>query len=337
MEYLYCEKMNNQLCFNKDYIYACTVGNNTKQNTNLIIREKYNGEILDLEKFFDEREQIKENAKNGNILESCQGCHYLKLEDWDKVENRRQIDYILISNYQKCNSRCIYCISRIDYNPKEINIPETYNIIPVIKDMLAKGYITQDTKFDFAGGESTLYPYFEELLSMLINFGIKNIIIHTNAIIYSKAIERGIQKGIVSICVSPDSATKKTHEKVKGVKTYDTVWKNVKKYNATKEKFSKNTVSLKYIIVENVNDNETEIDLWLKKVKSVNVKNIRFNADNNIYIKYQNKSEFNHHYLAKIVVLTEYCAERAKFYNLNFTPDYNIHAAYKMLNIKLPD
>lgn len=329
--------MNRQLCFNGDYIYACTVGNNTKSNSNLIIKENYNGEPIDLELFFDEREKIKQDAKDGKIIENCEGCHYLQLRDWDNIATDRKIDYILISNYKRCNSRCIYCISRLDYNPKKDKAPETYNIIPVIKDMIEKGYVFEKTKFDFAGGECTLYPDFEELLLLLINSGIKNIIIHSNAIIYSKAIEKGIKTGKVSLCVSTDSGSKRIHEKVKGVKTYNVVWKNIKKYNKSKSSENNNVVSVKYIIVENINDNIEEIDKWLKKVKNSGVNTVRFNADNGIFIKYQNSKDCNSAYLAKIVVLTEFFVQRAKFYGISYELDYNIDAAYKMLNIKLPD
>lgn len=337
MEYLYCEKMNRQLCFNGSYIYACTVGNNTKSNSNLIIKENYNGEPIDAEQFFVEREQIKLDAKNGKIPENCEGCHYLQLRDWDNVAADRKIDYILISNYKRCNSRCIYCISRTDYNPKKDKNPETYNIIPVIKDMIDKGYVSEDTKFDFAGGECTLYPYFEELLTLLINSGIKNIIIHSNAIIYSKAIENGIKTGMVSLCVSTDSGRKRTHEKIKGVRTYDKVWKNIKKYNKSKSQQANNSVSVKYIVVENVNDNEKEIYDWLRKVKKSGIKTVRFNADNDIFIKYQNDKNYNHPYLAKIIVLTEFFVKCAQVYDIKYELDYNVDAAYKMLNIKKPD
>lgn len=337
MEYLYCEKMNRQLCFNGDYIYACTVGNNTKSNSNLIIKENYNGEPFDIEQFFVEREQIKKDAKNGKIVENCEGCHYLQSRDWDNIGTGRKIDYILISNYKRCNSRCTYCISRSDYNPKKDKDPETYNIIPIIKDMIEKGYVTADTKFDFAGGECTLYSNFEELLFLLINSGIKNIIIHSNAIIYSKAIEEGIKTGKVSICVSTDSGEKKTHEKVKGVKTYSKVWHNIKKYNQVKPENGDNTVSVKYILVEKINDNPKEIESWLKKVKSIGVKRVRFNADNDIFIKYQSSNEHNHPYLAQIIILTEFFVKRANFYNIEYELDYNIDAAYKMLNVKMPN
>ncbi len=336
MEYLYCKQMNNRLCFNGDYIYSCTVGNNTKSNSNLVIKEKYNGELFDLEKFFDEREQIKCDAKNGKIVENCEGCHYLELKDWDANGSSRKIDYILVSNYKRCNSRCIYCISRSDYDPKIHKDSDTYNIIPVIKDMIDNGYVTADTKFDFAGGECTIYPHFEELLLLLISSGIKDIIIHSNAIIYSKAIEEGINAGIVSICVSTDSGDRKTHERVKGVKTYSKVWDSIKKYNKSLPLNAKNSVSTKYIIVENQNDTEKQIDAWLKKSKSVGVKEVRFNADNDIFIKYQNSQSHNHPYLAKLIVLSEYFVQRAKFYNIKYSLDYNIDATYKMLNVKMP-
>ena len=214
-EYLFCDQILDHLCFNRYGIFSCTVGNNLRANKNPEIIEPYNGEILDLEKFFAEREEMKENAKKGILPDTCNGCHFMHLSDWDNYNKDKKIGYILISNFQRCNSRCIYCISRKDYNPKTDKETETYNIVPVIKDMIEKGYVTPNTRFDFAGGESTLYENFEELLNLLISSGIKNIIIHSNAIIYSKAIENGIRKGVVSLCVSTDSATKKMHEKVK--------------------------------------------------------------------------------------------------------------------------
>lgn len=337
MEYLYCEKMNRQLCFNGNYIYACTVGNNTKSNSNLIIKENYNGEPINMEEFFQEREKIKQDAKNGIILENCEGCHYLQLRDWDNIGTTREIDYILISNYKRCNSRCIYCISRCDYNPKTDKEPETYNIVPIIKNMMDEGYITENTKFDFAGGECTLYQDFEELLNLLIQFGIKNIIIHSNAIIYSKAIAKGISMETVSLCVSTDSGEKSSHEKIKGVKTYDKVWKNIKQYNRAKSQNGNNTVSVKYIIVEGHNDNFKEIEKWLKKVKSIGIGSVRFNADNGIFIKYRNYQNNNHPYLAQLVVLSEFFVEKAKTLGIKYELDYNIDAAYKMLNIRMPE
>lgn len=203
--------------------------------------------------------------------------------------------------------------------------------------MLEKGYITEKTKIDFAGGECTLYENFEELLSLLLQYKIENIIIHSNAIIYSKAIENGIKSGYVSLCVSTDSAERKTHKKVKGVNTYNSVWKNIKRYNKARNKNNKNTVCVKYIIVEGINDNFSEIAKWVKRVKEYSIDIVRFNADNEIFIKYQSAQNYNHPYLANIVVLSEFFVKEARKYNLKYELDYNVQAAYKMLNVKMPE
>ncbi len=327
--------MNNHLCFNGNRILYCTTGNNTKSNSNLTIKENFDGSDFDINEYFDNTEKLRNDCKKGNIINNCEGCHYLLEKDWDENTFERKIKYILISNYRACNSKCIYCISRSDYNPKNIK-NDTYNILPVIADMINKKAITKDTKIDFAGGECTLYPYFEELLQLLIQADVKDIIIHTNAIIYSKAIELGIKKGIVSICVSTDSGTRKIHEKVKGVKTYNTVWNNIKKYRKAEGKTLDNKVCVKYILVENINDNEKEIEEWIKKAVRNNINILRFNADNDIFIKYQKNDNNNHPYLAKIIVLSEFFVKTAQKYNVKYILDYNIDAAYKMLNINMP-
>ena len=203
--------------------------------------------------------------------------------------------------------------------------------------MIDKGYVTPDTRFDFAGGESTIYEHFEELLNLLLKSNIKNIIIHSNAIKYSNAIENGIRKGVVSLCVSTDSATSRMHKKIKGVKTYYQVWGNIKKYRKAQPKNSLNKVSIKYIVVKNVNDNKTEIEKWIKKAKANKIETIRFNADNDFFIHDQKDLNYNHPYLAYLVTLCEFAVEKAKEYNIKCYPDYNMHAAYKMLGIRIPN
>lgn len=339
MKFKYCDNMDNHICFNGKGIFYCTTGNNTKQNTNLVILDKFNGEGFDVYKFLDDSEKLRNDCKNGNMPTICEGCHYIEDKEWDESSFNRKIKYILISNYRQCNSRCIYCISRIDYTSekKDDVLKDTYNIIPVIKDMIDKKVVDADTQIDFAGGECTLYPYFEELLTLLIDSGIKNILIHSNAIKFSKAIENGIKKGVVRICVSIDAGSKRVHEKVKGVKTYNKVWDNVKKYRKAASKDFERNVSVKYIVVKGVNDTEKEIKTWIKKADSVGISTIRFNADNDIFINYQLNGCTNHPYLAKLIVLTTYALDLADEYDMEFLIDYNINAAYNMLNIPIPD
>ena len=152
-------------------------------------------------------------------------------------------------------------------------------------------------------------------------------------------IEKGIQKGNVSLCVSIDAGSKAVHEKVKGVKSFDKVWKHVEKYAKVKNPLAKNSISLKYIIIPNVNDTEEEIELWLKRCIKAGVNKVILNADNNIFIKsgWDNVSEVETNTNLRIVViLAEYFVKRVKELNLNAFLEFNVTAAYQKLNIPIP-
>ena len=334
MAYHFCFQIDRQICFNREHLQSCTVGNNTKNQSLLFIKKNYNGELIDWDKFFEEREAIKQDCKNGKMLENCEGCHFLEMKYWDEVNTKREFKQVQISHYLRCNSKCIYCENHTPYNPKD-KTPDTYNSVPVIEDMIKRGYINENTHMDFAGGEPTLYYKFEELLSLLIDNKIKNIIIHSNVILYSKAIEKGIKEGYVSLCVSIDAGSKQTHEKVKGVKSFDTVWKHIKKYAKVKNPLMKNRIELKYIIIPDVNDTEEEIELWINRAIKAGVNNLVINADNNIFIKQHNEEE-KQRMLNRVVELSDFFVKKVREKNIRYRTEFNVNSAYRLLNKNIP-
>ena len=334
MKYQFCFQIDRQICFNREHLQSCTVGNNTKNQSLLFIKENYNGEPIDWNKFFEEREAIKQDCKNGKMLANCEGCHFLEKKEWDSINTKWEFKNVQISHYLRCNSNCIYCENHTLYNPKD-KTPDTYNSVPVIKDMIEKGFITPNTHLDFAGGEPTLYYKFEELLSLLIENNIKDIIVHYNVILYSKAIETGIKKGYVSLCVSIDAGSKKTHERVKGVKSFDKVWKHIKKYAKAKNPLTKNRIELKYIIIPNVNDTKEEITEWINRSVQAGVDNLVLNADNNIFIK-DHSEERKMEMINKVVELADYFVEKVREKNIRYRTEFNVNSSYRLLNREIP-
>lgn len=334
MKYQFCFQIDRQICFNREHLQSCTVGNNTKNQSLLFIKENYNGEPIDWDKFFEEREAIKQDCKEGKMLSNCEGCHFLEDLEWDCINTKREFKTVQLSHYLKCNSNCIYCGNHTEYNPKD-KTPDTYNSVPIIKDMLDKGYINQNTHVDFAGGEPTLYYKFEELLNLLIKNNVKDIIVHSNVILYSKAIELGIKLGFVSICVSIDAGTKETHEKVKRVKSFNKVWKHIKKYAKVKNPIFKNRIELKYIIIPNLNDSEKEIELWIDKAIKAGVNNLVLNADNNIFIQ-EHSQEDKERMLKRVVELSDFFVKKVREKNIKYRTEFNVNSAYKILNRDIP-
>ena len=333
MAYLFCERIDRHICFNRDYISNCTIGNNTKGQMIPVLCSNYNGTEIDWEKFFKERENIKEQAKQGKLPDVCEGCLYLENAEWDYKNTKQEFKYIQLSHWLACNSNCIYCGNHSEPNKK--GETDTYDSYPIIKDMIDKGYITRKTKIDFAGGEPTQYYRFEDILNLLNKSSVTNVVIHSNIINYSKAIETGIKRGTVSLCVSVDAGTKNTHEKVKGVKSFDKVWKHIKKYTKVKNPINNNYVSLKFIIVPGINDTKEEIDEFIKRAINAKVDRLLINADNNIFIQQKNEKE-RQEILKKVVEIADHFIERVREYNISYLIEFNVNSAYKLCNLVVP-
>lgn len=340
MKYYSCKFINNSLCFNDSRIVYCTVGNFNNRKKFALLKNNYNGEQIDWDKLLDKIEADKESHRNGKIIESCKNCLMLANRDWDceKLKSERKFKHVLFSNWNMCNSACIYCksdgqdylIKNIKANSKIIE-NDTYNIIPIIKDLINKNLLTEDAVIDFAGGEPTMYYKFNEALQLLIDADIK-ILINTNAIIYSKEIEMAVKKGLADVVISLDAGTRKIHEKVKRVASYKAVINNLKKYCGALSKENKNKVITKFIIVPGVNDSKKEIFEWIKLSKNIGIFHIYFNADDRLF----KNSECNLEHMQTVKELTDYFIKTANLFNLKYDTFSNANNAYTKLGLDLP-
>lgn len=240
-----------------------------------IIYENYCGEKINWKEFFDIKRKLRQQYRENSCPELCKNCVNTSFKQWDDDD---YIDYLLLTPWVPCNSNCIYCQA-----PRDLEVlknTKIYKVLPLIKDMIKNNILKKDGTIDFAGGEPTIYSEFESLLHEFIKHDFKKIVIHTNAIKKSNAIIKGIRKGVVRILVSVDAGSKEIHERVKQVKSYDNVWKNLKEYAKNQPKGADN-VKTKYIIVPNLNDSKEEINLWLEKSRELNIKSVVLNLDFN--------------------------------------------------------
>lgn len=240
-----------------------------------IIYNNYHGEKFNWRKFWDAKKKLREDAKKGIYLPECKDCMCLGERDWEK-EN--YIDRILLTPWIACNSRCVYCNAPVETEVLENTT--SYKILPVMKDFIKRKIFSADANIDFAGGEPTIYPEFEDLIDLFIKNNINDIVVHTNAIKYSEKIEEAIKKGIMRILISVDSATPEMHKTIKQVDTYEKVWKSIEKYSKAQEEGAR-SVRLKYIIVPGINDNKEELTKWLLKSKSLGINYVALNVDFN--------------------------------------------------------
>ncbi len=340
IDYPTCKLINGGLCFVGDRVMFCCRGNTAQSKATHRLIEHFDGGKIDWDAIFEERAKAIDLLKNGSCPDYCQGCIDIRKHDLLK-ERERCFDYILFSTWEACNCACLYCNCNIKpgkYLIKDLKKYEkehqdtTFNIIPTVYDMIQNKYIRDFTTIDFAGGEPTIYPYFDTLVQMLLDAGVKKMIIHTNAIKFSKVVEKAIKSGVMDIVVSIDSGTKEGYEKIKRVAAYKQVWKNLKKYAKAKWPSNSNEICLKYVIMPGINDSKEELIQWVQQGVKAGVNLFILNGDDNFFFK--PKSEHNPEVLKRIVDLSSFFSEYMLEHCYQFVLYTNCIMAYEELGIR---
>lgn len=308
MQYKSCQWVNRGIEFRTNALRLCCYGylQDMEKEYQTTIKDNYHGELPDWNEIFIIKNKLKAMHKEGKYLEACEGCIYLQEKDWDE-EN--YINHFTFNHWTKCNCNCTYCYTKD--NKEAFNSYKEYKLYPIIKDMFKKGIIkkTEESCIIFGGGEPTILSDFDKLIDLFLKNGCQNIRINSSGIKYSKSIEKGLKKGVISLVISTDSGCSETYEKIKQVKCYKKVWKNIRKY-ASVQKIN-NQVKVKYILYPGVNDNKEEIDKWLNEVIANGVKAIALSVEQHWY--YDNQPEFS----PKIIAEIEYIEKQAQNLGLN--------------------
>ncbi len=276
-EYLSCDLIEHGFDFSVDAInFCCRTTEDGGGFTPLI--PNYKGEKIDWDKFFETKNSHRKKMRENNIIPECKGCIHLYKKAWD-TEN--YISHINFNNWTVCNAKCIYCY--LTYLRSKKQNPKSYAVFPIIKDLINKKLLRTDGNITIAGGEPTIIGEFEKVLNMLLDYGVKDIRINTNAIKYSKAIEKGIKKGVISLVSSVDSGTREKFKLIKSVDKHNDVWKNMQKYcNAQVKDYQ---VKTKLIILPGINTTTEEVDAWIDKSKKIGLKYIAVDIELNWYFK----------------------------------------------------
>ena len=260
MRYKSCYWIESGINFDIDTYKICCLYS-AKGGGNTIVKNNYKGEPIDWDNFFNFKKRIKDLHKSGKIYPKCEGCILLEERDWP--DDHTKISMINLDYWTKCNSRCSYCHTM--NNKEAYNKFKNYNFLPILKDMIKRDILRPNGHVSFGGGEVTLLKDFDKLLNIFMDYGFPLTRIHSSCIKYSRAIEKGLKNARVDLIVSIDAGSKEMHEKVKQVKSYDKVWKNLKRYASNQR--NPLAVKVKYIVIPGLNDDKKEIELWLKKAK----------------------------------------------------------------------
>lgn len=285
-----CSFLECSINFDYDTVTDCCISHNDSRGLPLLLKD-YHGGTIDWEYLFSIKAKRIEQQKQKTIYD-CEGCY--RLCDY-KFTEERKISEFHFSHCRACNAKCIYCSK--EYSEGSRN----YDTYPIIKDLIEKGYYKSGGEATFQGGEPTLMFHFDDLIELFVHNGTQ-IRVHSSAIRYSQTVCNALKINKGKIVISLDCANKDVYKKIKQVDSYNYVIENIKKYSLANPV---NTI-IKYIIIPGINDNLTEIDRFIKLLKSLGITNSALDIEIQYARKYENKYVSEH-----IFLLVDYFKQKA--------------------------
>lgn len=273
-KYLDCDLMKHSIHFFYNYIGACC--------TNVygfIFYKDYEGGKIDWNYIYNTRKKyikkINSVFTKEDYPECCKGCFMLNTclkdspveEKFDNVINR-----VYFHQNQSCNAKCTYCAYQTVENGCK------YKVVPIVKSMIDNKILSKHAQIYMSGGEITISPEFDELLFLLLGYIENPVEIFSSGIKYCKSIEEAFVHNKCKMMISLDSSCRETYLKLKQVDCFDKIIDNIKNYIKASDN-AKDNITLKYIIIDDVNDNETELLNFIHLVKELGIKNIRLDFD----------------------------------------------------------
>lgn len=275
-ESYHCEKLEKTLHFLPDGVKFCC---SCAEGTGIKINDfsKFNKEeiIKGKKKYID-------LLKKGYIPKECKGCiEYKKNNLYKKIksifikQHKNKITHIIIDHFKQCDSNCIYCSQKKLFSERTQN----YELLPIIKQLYEQNMIdTENLKVEFQGGNISELKEFEDLMKEFYEHNCDDFVILMNGIKYIPILEEIGNNWKSHICISLDAGTKETYKKIKNIDAFDQVIENIKRL---KQK-SKAQISLKYIIIKDVNDNKEELEKFLNIAKEIgNIQPLHLEIDYN--------------------------------------------------------
>lgn len=260
-----CYQLTHGISIEKNSLHDCCLLHSANDDGRPFIIKLDRKHLVNWDKVFELKKSLKK--KKVEDVHCCFGCRCLS-EDNDFSKDEEYISLINFNHWNRCNSKCVYC------NFDSFGSDKYFNVLPLIKslaDYKDGSYLRNYSEVTFQGGEVTVLPEFEELLTFFSDRNMK-VRIHSNGIKFSKAISESLAKNLVSVVISPDTAVRETYEKIKQVDCCEKAWKNIQKYASVQT--SSESVKAKFIMLAGINDTVYEVNRFVEKCCSVGLKHV---------------------------------------------------------------
>ncbi len=318
----YCPKLESELNFLPNKIqFCCSAAEGPGIQLTGI-----SGQI-DKNAIWDKKRKYISLLKKGIIPKECNKCYeYKENQKGSFFKNLFQADektsYIVVNHFLDCNCNCIYCSQKILY-PNQ-----SYELLPIIKHFYKNDLIDLNSlRVEFQGGDVSVLNEFEALLNEFKKHNPKTISIHTNGIKYLSAYETIKNNGNNHICISLDAGTRETFKQIKGTDSFYEVLENIQKLR----EHSDINIILKYIIIENVNDNLYELSQFLDVVSDIENISITLNIDYRSILsigKSRKRFDVPPHYYEMFQYAKSYCEENNISYYVNSLEERILEKGY---------
>ena len=222
-----CRWLEQGLAFNRRSLCACLIVHHGRGFPHLC---DYNGGPVDMAAVLAARARIiRQNQAGGEAHghEACRGCPHLVTRRWPRP--RRPVRYLAIAQFSRCNLACNYCfLQTADPSVYSAGF-DPYPVLPAIRSLARQGHLDGRLVVDWGGGEPTIYPEFDAVLSFLLSRG-ATVWVHSNGTRLPKPLRQGLSTKRIHVLCSVDAGTARTFEMIKKRDLLDTVWRNLADY-----------------------------------------------------------------------------------------------------------
>lgn len=184
------------------------------------------------------------------------------------------IDEVTVAPFSSCNIRCNYCYTVT--NPEQTSpLSKAPRVLPVFEELIERKLLSPSATVRFSGGEPTLSPEFESLLTLLNDYGVRSIV-YTNATVRSDAIMEALRRDKVELILGIDAATIGVYKAIKKMNYNEKVWKVVAEYCAAMKPDGINRVWAKFIFCM---ENYQEAEHFVRRAEAAGVRYVYYDFD----------------------------------------------------------
>ena len=250
-----CEYLGRFINYRKESFSPCNmIGEGPVIRTAGGVRQR-------IEEWRDYTEKLIEDIRRERISD-CENCPMLEYGFWNKNVGLKEICFGSLQQGDICNFSCLYCFCEFSYKQlKKIGGGyTTYEILKELSEM--PEYDNEEFIVRLSNGEICANKDFDRIIGILAGTKWK-IDLSSNFSVYNEKLAEIMESGrMIRAEMSLDAGTKETFRRIKRSDSFEDVVENIRKYPTHETDFY-----IKYIFLDGVNDNETDVDGYYEIVR----------------------------------------------------------------------